>query len=627
MTESANSGALSDDQIAANQLQVDSSLDALNRIAQTTSFQGRRLSTGALTSSPPPAQTLATSRDLSIDQANLGATGTVPITVSVTTAATRAQVDITNIAAGVAGTAFQSTLDFVDSQVDASGDTSAAGFTDGTVAGTLDLLAASPAHAGANGNNLTIEFAENGAVATHSAAIAGDVLTITVGTNGAGATIALDTIFQGLSGEADFTDNFTYTAADVSGDYTVTTDAGSATITFSGGADGGTDTITIDAGTAGTAANTTFALAGGDASAGNNNVLVTGDVASGFTVTIQTGQTVATSTIESELDAFFTANSLDYTASSTSTGSPDGNYIEGTDAAPAVTTTNGTGATGGISDDVVIELSGTDATDVFEFAAGTTIDALEQAIDLVSDATGVEATVNGTTLELTSTGYGSNAIVDIKVLSEGTGGGGGTFDTAVGLRTRAEGTNVDATVNGIAVDADGNSFSINTATLDLNAAVAAGITGDISFDITGGGALFQLGPDVVSNQQARIGIRSVNTARLGGVTGKLYQLGKGGTASLTADLRAAAKIIGEAVDQVTSLRGRLGAFQKTTLETNIAALNDTLVNLTDAESQIRDADFAVETANLTRAQILVQSGTSVLAIANSNPQNVLALLR
>ena len=87
------------------------------------------------------------------------------------------------------------------------------------------------------------------------------------------------------------------------------------------------------------------------------------------------------------------------------------------------------------------------------------------------------------------------------------------------------------------------------------------------------------------------------------------------------------EIVGEAVDQVTSLRGRLGAFQKTTLETNIAALNDTLVNLTDAESQIRDADFAVETANLTRAQILVQSGTSVLAIANSNPQNVLALLR
>ena len=70
------------------------------------------------------------------------------------------------------------------------------------------------------------------------------------------------------------------------------------------------------------------------------------------------------------------------------------------------------------------------------------------------------------------------------------------------------------------------------------------------------------------------------------------------------------------INTVTSLRGRLGAFQKTTLETNIYALNDTLANLTEAESSIRDADFAAETAKLTRAQILVQSGTSVLAIAN-----------
>jgi flagellin len=63
------------------------------------------------------------------------------------------------------------------------------------------------------------------------------------------------------------------------------------------------------------------------------------------------------------------------------------------------------------------------------------------------------------------------------------------------------------------------------------------------------------------------------------------------------------------------------------LETNIASLTDTLSSLVEAESTIRDADFARETAALTRTQILIQSGTSVLAIANQNPQNVLALLR
>ena len=75
------------------------------------------------------------------------------------------------------------------------------------------------------------------------------------------------------------------------------------------------------------------------------------------------------------------------------------------------------------------------------------------------------------------------------------------------------------------------------------------------------------------------------------------------------------------------MRGRLGAFQKTAIDSSIASLNDTLINLTDAQSTIRDADFATESANLTRAQILVQSGTSVLAIAKQQPQNVLALLR
>jgi flagellin len=107
----------------------------------------------------------------------------------------------------------------------------------------------------------------------------------------------------------------------------------------------------------------------------------------------------------------------------------------------------------------------------------------------------------------------------------------------------------------------------------------------------------------------------------------LYQLANGGTADLATDATTAAAIVNEAIDQVTTLRGRLGAFQRTLLETNKNALGDTLINLTEAESQIRDADFAAESAALTRAQILVQSGTTVLQIANSNPQNVLALLR
>ncbi len=236
-------------------------------------------------------------------------------------------------------------------------------------------------------------------------------------------------------------------------------------------------------------------------------------------------------------------------------------------------------------------------------------------------------TASDTTLTLQSADYGSNAFVDLNVVSEGQGSSAnGDFTTAIGSGARDTGSDVVATVNGLRANADGNSLSINTASLDLSLNLVAGTTSTVNFDITGGGALFQLGADVVSNQQARLGIGSVNTASLGGVNGLLYQLGSGQSADLASDPTTAFQIVDEAIDQVTSLRGRLGAFQRTSLETNRNALNDTLTNLTEAESSIRDADFAAETANLTRSQILVQSGTRVLAIANQNPQNVLALL-
>ena len=155
----------------------------------------------------------------------------------------------------------------------------------------------------------------------------------------------------------------------------------------------------------------------------------------------------------------------------------------------------------------------------------------------------------------------------------------------------------------------------------------SGSSTNFSFSITGGGAQFQLGPDVTSNQQARLGIGSVSTGQLGGAAGRLYELGSGQAKSLANDVNGAAEIIDQVIGKVTGIRGRLGAFQSTSLESNLVSLNDTKANLQEAESSIRDADFAEESAKLTRAQILVQSGTNVLSLANQNPQNVLALLR
>lgn len=95
VVEAANSGALSEDEIAANQLQVDSSLEAINRIARTTTFQGRRLLDGSL-DFITDADSVANLVNLDIDQANLGANGSVDVNVSISSAATQAAITATS---------------------------------------------------------------------------------------------------------------------------------------------------------------------------------------------------------------------------------------------------------------------------------------------------------------------------------------------------------------------------------------------------------------------------------------------------------------------------------------------------------------------------------------------------
>ncbi|MHB8899730.1 MAG: flagellin [Thermoguttaceae bacterium] len=260
-------------------------------------------------------------------------------------------------------------------------------------------------------------------------------------------------------------------------------------------------------------------------------------------------------------------------------------------------------------------------SDTATLAGGTTVTGTPTGVALL----GNEDEAN-TGLTFKATEYGSDSFISVKSLN---GGAFATTDTAGNAAERVAGTNVEALINGVRALGKGLTATINTSALDVSFSVSTSMTDGSStaFSIVGGGATFQLGPDVVSNQQARLGITSVNTAKLGGVSGRLYELRSGNAASLENDVINAAAIVEETITSIVTLRGRLGAFQATTLESNIASLEDTLENLTEAESNIRDADFAEESAKLTRNQILVQSGTSVLAMANQNPQAVLSLLR
>lgn len=96
--------------------------------------------------------------------------------------------------------------------------------------------------------------------------------------------------------------------------------------------------------------------------------------------------------------------------------------------------------------------------------------------------------------------------------------------------------------------------------------------------------------------------------------------------STVAGATRAIDIMDGALAKVNSIRGDLGAIQNR-FESTIANLSTTVENVSAARSRVMDADFAAETAELTRAQILQQAGVAMLAQANAIPQNVLSLLR
>jgi len=111
-----------------------------------------------------------------------------------------------------------------------------------------------------------------------------------------------------------------------------------------------------------------------------------------------------------------------------------------------------------------------------------------------------------------------------------------------------------------------------------------------------------------------------------GVTGNQFNNLNEIDVTSTSKANDALGVIDAAIDDVTNLRGTLGAFQQNTLEATANNLRATLENTVNAESVIRDTDFAEEISEFTKNQVLVQAGTSALGNANQIPQLVLSLL-
>ncbi|MCQ8126926.1 flagellin N-terminal helical domain-containing protein [Methylomonas rivi] len=138
------------------------------------------------------------------------------------------------------------------------------------------------------------------------------------------------------------------------------------------------------------------------------------------------------------------------------------------------------------------------------------------------------------------------------------------------------------------------------------------------------GAIFQVGAGTSTNNQI-----SITVSDLQGVSGISAVAGGGvsiGSAATSDGVLSAINTIDTAISKIDDFRATLGAVQNR-FTTTIGNLQSSIENQSAARSRILDADFAVETSNLSRSQILQQAGTAMLAQANQSTQSVLSLLR
>jgi flagellin len=211
----------------------------------------------------------------------------------------------------------------------------------------------------------------------------------------------------------------------------------------------------------------------------------------------------------------------------------------------------------------------------------------------VTTSTGASGSVTATITDLTAVAAGSLTVngTDIGALS------------AVGTINQRVSQVVNA-INDVSVTTGVNA-SFNTATGEIELVSAAAFTlagtddgSQTGFDGAGG---------VTSTDSTVTGLTTLSVASFAGATLAIQQ-------------------IDAALTDVSSARGTFGAVQNR-FESVIASLSTTAENLTASRSRIRDTDFAQETAELSRAQILQQAGIAMLAQANAAPQSVLGLLR
>ncbi len=248
----------------------------------------------------------------------------------------------------------------------------------------------------------------------------------------------------------------------------------------------------------------------------------------------------------------------------------------------------------------------------------------------VGVAVGSTITVGGTTYEFgfaDSTPVGTNTKV---IIGNSATTNAQAFLTAVNAAYAATTTNIQASGAGAAITltSDNKGAQGTTDVTGTGTAVTAGITvagaagganGTYAANTTYGvislnsNAAYQVG----GNNSAKAGLSTASATLTSIATIDISSVG---------GANSAISLVDGALAQVSTIRAGLGAVQNR-FQSTINSLSATSENLSAARSRILDTDFAQETANLTRGQILQQAGTAILAQANSLPQSVLSLLK
>ena len=135
---------------------------------------------------------------------------------------------------------------------------------------------------------------------------------------------------------------------------------------------------------------------------------------------------------------------------------------------------------------------------------------------------------------------------------------------------------------------------------------------------------FQIGANTTSNDTVSITTTNMTTdSKITAVTGSTTVIGASATAGA---IGTVIDNIDKAIDDVNNTRATFGA-SESRFDSIISNLQSGVENQSAAQSRIMDTDFAAETANMSRAQVLQQAGTAMIAQANQLPQQVLSLLR